>query len=112
MYILKVKHYRMLHHLTQKQLACMVGVTQSYIAKLENIDRTESPTLRTIEKLCDVFNITLTDLVNVSDLTGLSLSTISEVEKGISNPTLYTLTKIAKALHIPLREVLRGYSFK
>jgi len=42
----------------------------------------------------------------VRDLTGLSKSTISEVERDISNPTIDTLTKIASALNVPIEIIL------
>jgi len=63
MYILKIRKYRILHNLSQSQLAELIGVTQSYISKLENPNRAESPTLHVLEKLSHLFNIELSDLV-------------------------------------------------
>lgn len=41
-------------------------------------------------------------LVDLSEKTGLSLSFISQIERGITNPSLNSLRKIAVALDIPL----------
>lgn len=46
-------------------------------------------------------------LQDVSDKTGLSISTISSIERGISNPTLNTLTKIALCLNIRLEDLIK-----
>ena len=63
MYILKIRYYRILHNLSQRQLAELIGVTQSYIARLESPQRVQSPTLHVLEKLSDLFDIELSDLV-------------------------------------------------
>lgn len=68
MYILKIKYYRKLNKLTQKQLADKVGLTQSYISKLESHRRTVSPQLRTLEKICNLFNIELMTLIEKDTL--------------------------------------------
>jgi transcriptional regulator with XRE-family HTH domain len=43
----------------------------------------------------------------MSELTGLSKSTISEVERDLSSPTISTLTKIADALNIKTSTLLQ-----
>ena len=43
----------------------------------------------------------------VHEMTGLSKSTISEVERDITSPTIATLTKIASALNISMEEMLK-----
>ena len=42
------------------------------------------------------------NLVNLAEKTGLSLSFISQVERGLTNPSINSLRKIALALCIPL----------
>lgn len=42
------------------------------------------------------------NLVNLAEKTGLSLSFISQVERGLTNPSINSLRKIALALGIPL----------
>ena len=42
------------------------------------------------------------NLVNLAEKTGLSLSFISQVERGLTNPSINSLRKIALALNIPL----------
>jgi transcriptional regulator with XRE-family HTH domain len=42
----------------------------------------------------------------IRDITGLSKSTISEIENDISNPTISTLTKISHALNVSLDKLL------
>lgn len=42
------------------------------------------------------------NLVNLAEKTGLSLSFISQVERGLTNPSINSLRKIALALSIPL----------
>ena len=68
MYKLNIRHYRLKHHLSQKQLGKLIGVDQSYIAKLESPNRVESPTLRVMEKLSDLFNVELIELVEKNTL--------------------------------------------
>lgn len=62
MYTLKIKYYRIRHNLTQRQLATLIGVTQSYIAKIESNNRDGSPTLHVLEKLSDLFSVSLNEL--------------------------------------------------
>ena len=64
MYKLKIKYYRLQYGLTQKQLAKLIGVKQSYISKLENTNRTESPTLRILGKLSDLFQVSINELTD------------------------------------------------
>ncbi|MBU3208499.1 helix-turn-helix domain-containing protein [Clostridium algidicarnis] len=36
MYKLKIKEYRIKRGLTQKELACKIGISQNYLSQLEN----------------------------------------------------------------------------
>lgn len=58
---LKIKEYRKLNHLTQKEIACLTGYQQTLISKWENKER--EPNLDAICKLSDAFNISLDELV-------------------------------------------------
>jgi transcriptional regulator with XRE-family HTH domain len=44
---------------------------------------------------------------HVRNLTGLSKSTISELERDISNPTIDTLLKIASAFNLTVDELIK-----
>ena len=45
-------------------------------------------------------------LQDIQDVTGLSKSTINQAERGLSNPTLSTLKKLAKALNVAVEELM------
>lgn len=60
--------------------------------------------LRTIRK-CK--GLTLKD---VAQLTGLSLSMISQAERVESSPSISTLCKVAKALHVPVTAFFEEWS--
>ena len=46
-------------------------------------------------------------LQDIQDKTGLSKSTISAIERDIGNPTLNTITKVAKALGMNIQELMK-----
>ncbi len=46
-------------------------------------------------------------ILNVRELTGLSKSTISEIENDNTSPTATTLNKLAKALQVPVEEFFK-----
>ncbi|MBI5975057.1 helix-turn-helix domain-containing protein [Staphylococcus canis] len=48
-------------------------------------------------------NLSLDD---VSKMTGVSKNMLAQIEKGNSNPTINTLSKIANGLHIPLSQLV------
>ena len=48
--------------------------------------------------------------MNVKEITGLSKSTISELETDKTSPTAQTLQKIAKALELPVEELFKNQS--
>ncbi|GGL51320.1 hypothetical transcriptional regulator [Sporolactobacillus putidus] len=58
---------------------------------------------RRIKKIRKARNMSLAVL---SDLTGLGKGTLSEIERGLRNPTLDTLFAITTAFHVPLSSVL------
>ena len=60
-----------------------------------------------MNKIRDIRRSKYLTLQQVSNITGLSISTISEAERGISNPTLNTLTKIALCLNIRLEDLIK-----
>ena len=44
--------------------------------------------------------------VELEEKAGLSESTVGRIERGLTNPTLSTLKVLAKALNIPLKELM------
>jgi len=50
-------------------------------------------------------------IMKVKELTGLSKSTISELETDKTSPTVETLQKIAKALELPVEELFKDQAF-
>ena len=57
----RLKHYRILNHMTQEALAEQVETATSSISHLEN--GTHTPSLKTLIKLCNVLNIGVDDLL-------------------------------------------------
>lgn len=45
--------------------------------------------------------------VDLAAIVGISTSYMSSIEQGLRSPSLKTLTKIAKALKIPLHELMK-----
>lgn len=48
----------------------------------------------------------------LSKLSGVALGFLSDIENGKTNPSIPTLTKIAKVLDVPVSEFFRGEPFK
>jgi len=59
-----------------------------------------------LKKLRQEMNVTMSEL---SRRTFIEKPHISRLEKGESNPTLFTLHKIADALKISIEELFKGY---
>jgi len=56
-----LKYYRMLHELTQSEVAELSGINEKYLGRIE---RNESvPTIDKIEQLCMAFDIRVSDFV-------------------------------------------------
>ena len=65
---------RVFHDLKQKDLAGKIGVTNTYISEIENDNRT--PSLETLEKYADFFNIPLSSILFFAE----------QIEKNEANP--------------------------
>ena len=63
---LKLKDYRLLRNLTQKQLAKLSGVSQEYISALEKKDSFKSPTLKTLAAIAAALKICPLNLIECS----------------------------------------------
>ena len=50
-------------------------------------------------------------LGEVKAQTGISVSFLSDVERGITNPSIGTLQKLAKCYHIPVDQLLKDVNF-
>jgi transcriptional regulator with XRE-family HTH domain len=61
---LKIKKYRILRNISQKELANRTGLTQQYISELEKENRTKSPTLHTIEIIAAALGVGPLDLLH------------------------------------------------
>jgi transcriptional regulator with XRE-family HTH domain len=63
---MRIKRLRQQHHLTQTELARLLGVHRVYVARLESSDDApdhRSPSLRLLEKLAKVFKCSVGDLL-------------------------------------------------
>lgn len=60
---------------------------------------------KTIQRLRSAGNLSLGDL---SDMSGVAKSMISQIEKNESNPTIGTLSRLSQALGISVEDVLSG----
>ena len=58
---MRLKELRESHGLTLTELAYLIGVTPSYISKLER--GTRNPSLRVLQKLADLFGCTIDEIV-------------------------------------------------
>ena len=63
-FVINLKKYRKIRGLTQQELGKKVGVTQQYIASIEGKNRTKSPTLDVIARLCYALEICPYDLLH------------------------------------------------
>lgn len=62
--IFVIKTARKKQNLTQKILASRLGVSQSYISKLEKRNNMDHITLETIDKLCKILKLNKNNLIN------------------------------------------------
>ena len=44
--------------------------------------------------------------LNLATKAGISLDTVNMIERGVANPTLFTIISIAKALHVDLNTLI------
>ena len=61
----RIKHYRKLNSLTQKQLAAQIGVTPQYIASIEQ--GIKGISLDKLVELCKWFNISMSDILPLDE---------------------------------------------
>lgn len=61
---LEIKKFRRLNKLTQKQLAEMTGLSQSYISQLESNKSYKAPTMATVLSLAKALGVCPTILIN------------------------------------------------
>lgn len=64
-YTLKIKHYRILHGYTQKELASKLSISQNYLSEIENGRYDISLTL--LCKIADVLNVHPFDLIEFNN---------------------------------------------
>lgn len=57
MFKLKIKKYRLLKGMTQKELSKKSNINQTYISRLEQYERHRSPTLHTVELLAEALEV-------------------------------------------------------
>jgi len=80
----KIRHYRKLHSLTQKDLAAKIGVTHQYIASIEH--RARGISLDKLVDICNYFNVRLADMIplNPQDDTDTKNRLINEIVGALS----------------------------
>ena len=79
----KIKELRKNNNLTQKEMAKKLGVSLSSLQKYEYGDF--YPSIEVIKNIVDLFNITLSDFLDVSDITN--------EEKEVIRERLHTVAK-------------------
>lgn len=60
----RLKEYRVASHITQKELADAVGVTQAYISTLENGKR-KNPSIALVARIANVLKIDIRKLISM-----------------------------------------------
>jgi len=127
---------------TLQDLAKRAGLSLSYLSEIER--GSKRPSLKTIEKLAAALNVSKTQLIkgdvtdtglslgdkirllraekglSLQDLAsraGISLSYLSEIERGTVYPALNTLKRIAEGLEVPVSSIMNhegslGYKLK
>lgn len=114
---------------TLVDLATRAKLSYSYLSEIER--GTKNPSLETMTRLADALNLPRTELVEVSDgqtssgiglgeklrlaredrgmtlrevasSSGISVTYLSEIERGNVYPTLLVLKKLSRVLHVPL----------
>lgn len=77
----RLKSLRKSKHLTQKQLAAMLGVQNSIISFYETGER--APSLEMIIKTAEVFHVSTDFLLGVKSVETVDISELSEKHKGL-----------------------------
>lgn len=76
---INMKYYRYQVKLSQEKLAYSLGASLSYINNLENAKR--NPSLETLEKISECFNITLAELLTYNKKHIINLSRVDQKNK-------------------------------
>jgi transcriptional regulator with XRE-family HTH domain len=138
----KIRELREERGYSLAELAKKAGISLSYLSEIER--HTKKPSLKTIEKLANTLNISKSMLLieentdaaitfgqklriarknkgwlldDFSKKTGLSISYLSELERGNVMPAIDTVRKLAKVLNVPVSSLLEnsvsiGYKLK
>lgn len=61
----RLKEYRSERHLSQKKLSHHTGISQSFISSIKS--NKQSPTITTLERICDVLGITIAEFFSRAD---------------------------------------------
>ncbi|RCW41649.1 helix-turn-helix domain-containing protein [Paenibacillus prosopidis] len=118
----KIRALRLDRDMTTPEVAAKANVTQSTISEVENDNR--SPSLNTLEKICNALNVPIMEVLPIEHHLGLLRYSISQDEKNILT-YLHSLTKEEREIwfdaynivkKMPLNEkkqfiATNGYSF-
>lgn len=94
---LRIKQLRKEHNMTAKELAKLCNTSQPVISKLENGNR--SVDVLTLQKICKVFNITLSDFFSYDNLSETINSNLKELlnnAKSLTPEQLQSLNNLIK----------------
>jgi transcriptional regulator with XRE-family HTH domain len=123
-----LKLHRLKQGLSIKELSNISGISQDAIISIEK--GTSSPNPNTLKKLCDVLNINIFEVIksennninsilkynrlikgllikDLSKLSGVCPSEISDIERGNKKPTPKILKKLCDALNININDIIK-----
>lgn len=93
----KIKYYREKNNMTKSELARKIGVSPSYITKLENGEK-DNPSLELQLKICTALNCSMPDLTNNKYFIGQYV-----LEKILNSG--FSIEQISKKTNIPKSEL-------
>ena len=89
-----IKKYRLLHNLTQEQLAEQLGLDTQYYAQLERGER--NFTIEKIASLCSIFHISIQKIVEIEEHTENTDVLLSEIQGQLKTLNYHQLVLLQK----------------
>lgn len=94
----RIKELRSLNNITSSELASRIGISQAQLSRIEN--NVNTATFETIFKICEIFNITLTDFFNdgTNNLIPTHFKEFIDENKNLTPEQLEALSTFIKTL--------------